>query len=289
MLTSPRYRWSSAVRVVAAACLSVTLILAQHGCTTTPSSHCPAPDVGEACALPCSEGTRAEDFDRLYAQWEADVDRASQDMAAEAIASGEMPEPFISNSLLYDHDSFRDIVDLGVGALPAILQKLPEDEHIEEALFRITKWRYTMRREGPPRAFVRHIEELPDVRAEGGFPETRTIWNTWWTEAPKLTPGLFDERHTAWRAAVDSGDDSLAEESWLRLKNVGVAALPQVVKKAEQGDADLLPLLSYLTDGAVAEAAAGDLTPAHAIAWWRENGAKWSIPFDKYDPDDGDS
>jgi len=48
-----------------------------------------------------------------------------------------------------------------------------------------------------------------------------------------------------------------------------------IIEKVKQGDTELIPVISRLTDGQVEENA----NISQCTAWWRDNKQKWLIPF----------
>lgn len=54
---------------------------------------------------------------------------------------------------------------------------------------------------------------------------------------------------------------------------LGVAILPYLMRKIEQGDVGLLKVVSYLTDGLVPE----DRGKEFCLDWWRRNKESWLV------------
>ena len=50
------------------------------------------------------------------------------------------------------------------------------------------------------------------------------------------------------------------------MRSLGILALPHMVKRVEQGEVDLIPAISELTDGALKKTA----TRSECLEWWNK-------------------
>ena len=160
---------------------------------------------------------------------------------------------------------FQDIIDLGLPAIPAIVELTEKNAFLSAAIKRIAKLRLREK-------YIGHTKIFPD------FQEIKILLHTpryWWSEIRPNIRFHFDRFYAAWKEAKRTGAEDLPE----KFKNVaclGVDVLPFLVEKISQGDTELTELISYLTDGEVRSAA----TPEECKSWWEENHAKWTIPSD---------
>jgi len=160
---------------------------------------------------------------------------------------------------------YRDIVDLGLPAIPAIVELNEKDPFLSAAIKEITKLKLRVK-------FISCNKTYPD------FPKIQIPLHAiryWWSTIRPRARFHFDRFYAAWKEAKRTGAEDLPE----KFKNVaclGVDVLPFLVEKISQGDTELTELISYLTDGEVRSAA----TPEECKSWWEENHAKWTIPSD---------
>ena len=67
----------------------------------------------------------------------------------------------------------------------------------------------------------------------------------------------------------------------MSIQRLGIAALPMIINKIEEGDIDLISMLPRLTNGEVKkEAKAEDV-----VNWWKGNKHRWLIPFPNKQPE----
>lgn len=207
-------------------------------------------------------------FEQKYLRWKSRI--------AEKMTFSQRVKSTLPASVFYDNEEFEDIVELGIPAIPCMIQKLHDDRRLRHALYRITKWKYNVRRSGQkPSEYVWTVEEFPDIREKGGPPDSREIWLRWWREGPKFTAERFAMLYRQWNGLKKDGKEEEAAGLYQRLKDLGIAALPHMIKRLKEGDTDLIPAISYLTDSAVNE----DATAAECVEWWEENKDRWTIPF----------
>lgn len=146
------------------------------------------------------------------------------------------------------------------------------------ALYRITKWKYQLRREGKkPGEYIWIVEEFPDLRQKGGLPDSRTIWLCWWKEGQTFSDQRFERLYNEWKQLRGQNKQEQAKKKYQRIIDVGIAALPKIMEKIEQGDTTLIEAVSKLTDKKVKTNA----KKSECIDWWKKNKQKWLIPFEK--------
>ena len=105
------------------------------------------------------------------------------------------------------------------------------------ALYQITKWKwYTIREGKDPRKYVWRVEEFPDIHCEDGPPDSRKIWLRWWKEGRKFTDQRFEKLYNEWQGLKALNKVKEANKKYQRIIDLGIAALPNIVQKVEQGD-----------------------------------------------------
>lgn len=157
------------------------------------------------------------------------------------------------------------IAKLGPAVLPLLMEKLEEtgDLGLSFPVSLITK-----------KSFIE--SEWPQGKYGDGITEAR-LFVQWWNNGRKQTSRYFAERYFKWRNLKDLGKER-EEDAKAELENIralGIAALPMIMEKVKQGDKELIPIISKLTDGQIEENA----SISQCVAWWRDNKSKWLIPF----------
>jgi len=191
------------------------------------------------------------------------------------------PSSIIYMDDLYDNEPYKEIVKLGVPAIPYIIEKQQEDRMLGYALYQITKWKYHIKRKGEkPSEFVWTVEEFPDIRQKDGPPDSRRLWLRWWKEGRKLTEQRFEKLHREWQELKKQEKDEQAKKKYQRIIDLGIAALPSITQKIEQGDTDLIPVVSELTDNKVKNNA----KKTEYLDCWKKNKENWLIPFPNKKP-----
>ena len=106
------------------------------------------------------------------------------------------------------------------------------------------------------------------------------LYIDWWGKGRKLTPEQFTERYWRWKKLREEGQQDEARECQEEIRKVGIAGLPMIMEKIKQGDAELIPVVTRLTDRKVE----ANASAKQCLAWWQENREKWLIPFPNNQP-----
>jgi hypothetical protein len=101
----------------------------------------------------------------------------------------------------------------------------------------------------------------------------------WWQEERHQAPERFRALNTQWKAKTAEGKDAEAKATRRKIIDLGIPALPAVLEEIGQGDTDLIPVVSALTDGKVPKTA----TREACATWWAENKEKWTLPAARKD------
>jgi hypothetical protein len=218
----------------------------------------------EAKDSPTSPPNVAQAFETAYAKWDAS--------RREIIG---IRSDFDTKAVFDDNKAWRELVALGVPAVPYMIAGVQEDPWLGGAIHEITKHIWHVRREGDgPRAWVWKVEEYPDIASKGGPPDSRELWLRWWQQERHRAPERLATLRSEWRSQVAAGKDKEAKETRQRIVDIGIAALPAMQKMIAQGDTDLIPIVSELTDGKVSKSASKEA----CATWWAENKEKWTLP-----------
>ena len=157
----------------------------------------------------------------------------------------------------------HNISKLGPMVLPYIMEKVTQtkDMNFTLPLSLITGKRFSK-------------SEWP----EGTYGDSRTLiilYIDWWEKGRNLTPLQFNERYARLMELRDADKKDEVSECRDEIRKLGIAALPMIIEKVKEGDKELIPIVSRLTDGQVEENA----SIPQCVEWWRDNKQKWLIPF----------
>ena len=204
------------------------------------------------------------EFDARYSAWQAylkqHVNRYSSRFGT---------EPY------FDNEPYRRLIALGVPALPLFSDRLRHDGLLLGAVHEIAKvywhrhWAYPV-----PGQEVYTIEEFPAFPSTGDRPSNVDLWLRWWDHDRFGTSQRFAALYSEWQDLTRHGRTREAGEKWQRIRDLGIAALPCLVEKVAQGAADLVPIVSYLTDDTVK----ADLKPQDCVTWWEQHKQDWTLP-----------
>ncbi len=204
-----------------------------------------------------SDETKAE-FERRY------------QALRESLASA---PPAVSDPLL-TRDAwtlYLKMKELGPPALPYIIEKIEEgDWRLGGCVSMITKKRFNR-------------SDYADVRYYGDAITKAGMYVEWWHEGRRDTPQQFETLYQEWKALAKQGQDEAAADKYRLIRRLGIAALPYIIKKVEQGDAQLIPLVSRLTSGAggAPDAISSRASAMECLDWWNKNKQRWTLPHVK--------
>ena len=96
-----------------------------------------------------------------------------------------------------------------------------------------------------------------------------SIWSYWWNNGRRLTINIFEKKYKAFQIAKKADKDDDIKQAYIKLQNMGIIILPNLLKKIEIGDTDLIPMFCYLSDQK-------DLKTADDCKrWWKTNKEKY--------------
>ncbi len=117
----------------------------------------------------------------------------------------------------------------------------------------------------------------------------------WWSEYEKFNQGHkeiyavtcgdwlskeFDEVNRQRNSLKAQGYEAQVQRMDNRLKELGIALVPQIMKTIEEGQDDYIPLLAEFT-----EDLKPDSTKNDCLAWWEKNKNRWLVPFEDKHPE----
>ena len=106
---------------------------------------------------------------------------------------------------------------------------------------------------------------------EGGTAQYKKMWQHWFRVRKAWTEQQFEKRYERWRKQPDASPNER------QLLAVGINALPLMIGKVEEGETDLVPVISRLVDRQLPQ----DASQQQCLTWWQENKDKWLIPSEE--------
>jgi hypothetical protein len=168
------------------------------------------------------------------------------------------------SSHLPDKPGFTEIVSLGPGAVPFIVEKLEENPD-DLLLGKMVQWIAKKRFEA---------SDWPTWDVYEGTRGAAWLCVRWWREGRMETPRRFEALYDEWKSFEKQGQTHGAAAKLKSIVWLGIDALPLIMEKVKAGDAELLPAVNQLTDNALGD----QPTIASALAWWEANKEKWTLP-----------
>jgi hypothetical protein len=203
--------------------------------------------VADDAPIPLNADMRTR-FSIAYANW------------ANALKSPELQED--SGALLYTHPAFLAIVDLGPPALPFLFEQMQDVS--DKRAFHLTAASHYILKSGLSPAAEKRIHSRSERIRE---------WTTWWANARTEVKGSFVETRRTYELAKQAGNLIAMEQARKELRALGVLALPYLFQAIDEGNFELIPLASELTNSKFPR----DATREVAQDWWRANQSKWVV------------
>jgi hypothetical protein len=98
----------------------------------------------------------------------------------------------------------------------------------------------------------------------------------WWPNGKKDTQDKFTKYYGQYVELKKQKNESKANEELNSIRNLGVAALPFLIEKIQNGDTDLIPMVVQFTTRRELPLNA---TQAQVLAWWEKDKQNWLVPF----------
>lgn len=173
------------------------------------------------------------------------------------------------------HAHLRNIIELGPGVLPYLIEKIEAQTKGKEDLFLTLPLSIiTMKRF--------EIAEWPKGSSRDSRAKVR-LYVQWWKRGRKDTSSKFYKYYDEWKVLKAEGKvDKVdrAKEKYRQICRLGIAALPLMVEKVRQGDTAFISAMSKLSNGRLNK----DAKQAECLDWWEKNKENWLIPFPNKKP-----
>jgi hypothetical protein len=171
------------------------------------------------------------------------------------------PEMEGSSGTNYYNEGMPDIIALGLPVVPIILETMhwyAENEtdsyvfHLQYALHQITKVNFNSSLQGNVRGLSKKYN---------------TDWEMWYRNSEKYTKNEFEINMAAWRGSKHEESSDLRKEVIQRITNIGILVLPYLIKEIQNGEIELIPIVSTLSNGEVVF----NVTVEQCTLWWEKN------------------
>jgi hypothetical protein len=113
----------------------------------------------------------------------------------------------------------------------------------------------------------------------GGVESDLKVWQYWLNVGGKeYTDNVTREAYRQWKKIKqENPQNAKAAQYYLHaLRNAGVAALPFIIQKIQEGDTELIQLILDLVGY---DEIKPDSKPQDVLAWWQANKDRWTVPF----------
>ena len=80
---------------------------------------------------------------------------------------------------------------------------------------------------------------------------------------------IFKRKYETYQTAKNSGKEDELEKAYIKLQNMGIIILPNLLEKIESGDKELIPIFKYLSNQKNLK------TVEDCKVWWEENKRKY--------------
>ena len=162
----------------------------------------------------------------------------------------------------------QNIAQLGVATMPYLIEKANETKDMSLNLpLRIITKKCFSNTEWP-------VNITKDSRGE------LKLYITWWESGRNLTPVQFSQYYSQWKEFKNNHKEKDAKDKLNEIYDLGIGALPMIMEIVRQGDTELIPIISKLTDDKIKSSA----TASECLSWWEKNKDDWLIPFPNKQP-----
>lgn len=162
------------------------------------------------------------------------------------------------------NEHLGEIVKMGVPVLPFIIEKMEKKEFGMDFLLEFAV--YSISRKGFEK------EDWPEGK-RGGSHAAAAMLIDWWHNGLKDTENSFNRYYQEWKRDHAENKEEEAEDKLLSIKKLGIAAMPFMINKIEEGDLEFIKIISDHTNESLSEDASKD----ECIDWWNENEDKYTI------------
>jgi len=202
------------------------------------------------------------DFEKEYQNWLALIN---------------MPEIYLSSisTLRTDNDEFRKIIQLGLPVVPLLINKIKQksvnSQWLPFAVVSILKMKIDT-------IFNKNLNKFIYIDYPN-FDNKENFILYWWDEGRKETSSIFNKYCAVYEAAVKENGKDVSKELLMKIKGLGIDALPYIVEKMKGGYEYLIPVFIDLTTVKDSEKNLKETsTKEECFKWWEENKEDWLLP-----------
>jgi hypothetical protein len=156
---------------------------------------------------------------------------------------------------------FKNIIAMGPGVLPYLIEKREQDPN-----FNWSGWIWT---------YLSRVNTDTNLN-----PWAKEPIEDWWKGGRAQSIQRFDNMYKNWKEYKTKKASVDAEKSYKTIKSLGIAVLPEMIKKIEGGEIEFISSVSQLTDNQIKE----DANAFECLEWWQKNKEDWLIPFPNKQP-----
>ena len=139
---------------------------------------------------------------------------------------------------------YREVIDLGVKAIPLILVKVEDKKEgyyfLRQSIYDILKYKNNAYYDKGTKSFV--FIDFPEFDIQ-----KQTFFDFWWYKGRKKIPQILKTRYEEYKQLKSRRDIKGAEEKLQKIQNLGYDGLPVMIEMVKSGEADLIPVISMLT------------------------------------------
>lgn len=169
-----------------------------------------------------------------------------------------------SSSLSHFNPHLYEIAKMGIPVLPLLIDKMERKGFDRDFLLGKAFGLITMKE------FPR--EDWPPGKLAGSHAKAAMYIN-WWHSGIKNTSKDFNRYYQEWKSALAETNREKADKNLRYITALGIAAMPFMIEKIEEGDLELIKVISYLSHSLLSVNA----SKYECLKWWDEKKEKYII------------
>lgn len=189
------------------------------------------------------------------------------------VSSLNNPDQFIRQQSMYSLALLKDM-----RAIEPLIDAAEKDQSLDiplsSCMTQMTKIRLISKSNRDEKTMT--FPNFPELGAvKLGDYKLTEFWRYWYNVGKNSTKQKFEEQYNQYSQAKRTRPDEKSVISYTRRKisELGVVALPLIIEKIDNGETDLIPLVSQLTDNRVKS----DAQAQEVLDWWKDNKDRWTI------------
>jgi hypothetical protein len=180
----------------------------------------------------------------------------------------------------FECSQFKEIVNMGMPALPYIIRAIEQDKSVGDLLWRAVKEiaKVDVRGQYDEKKKVVVFSDFPDLKP------SENVYVHWYRYGRFQTPQRFEKLYTEWKELKKQNKQKESGKTYQKIKDLGLDVLPLIVEKMDQGEDGLDEVFAYLTDEPLNKeqleiySKTGKRKAQAYKEWWEKNKEKWIIP-----------